>query len=272
MDELKELSSFEECLSWIDAIVTLCKSIDNTCSKLDHNFPSEYNLNGLCSYMRIHNDDSAVTSNTSSIDEGYNTEYEESVREHLRSIINDLKNKNNPQLVYSYGTGLIGQKMEEPGVIRRTEYPQMNRDRPYKLTIRGRSRKDMNSIDFHRTYQMESEILKRLNVGERICIFRVSSSLYDMEVEKNTAEYDFLLDMPFMIKPDTNMKEAHYRSDVAGVYWDKRSWIASWYVEGKRQYKSFSCKLYGFYRSKYLAIQTRLSNIYPIDFKALKRH
>ncbi|KAL8438661.1 hypothetical protein ACSSS7_000003 [Eimeria intestinalis] len=74
------------------------------------------------------------------------------------------------------------------------------------------------------------------------------------------AEYEYLLDFPEQEAPDPG-KPGDLKCDVAGVYWDKRSWIASWYEGGKRYYKSFSAKTHGFYRSKYWAIKVRLSKV-----------
>ncbi|OEH80567.1 AP2 domain transcription factor ap2xi-5 [Cyclospora cayetanensis] len=67
-------------------------------------------------------------------------------------------------------------------------------------------------------------------------------------------EYEYLLDYPEQEAPDPD-NPSDLKCDVAGVYWDKRSWIASWYEGGKRYYKSFSAKTHGFYRSKYWAIK-----------------
>ncbi|XP_026192842.1 pro-resilin [Cyclospora cayetanensis] len=73
-------------------------------------------------------------------------------------------------------------------------------------------------------------------------------------------EYEYLLDYPEQEAPDPD-NPSDLKCDVAGVYWDKRSWIASWYEGGKRYYKSFSAKTHGFYRSKYWAIKVRLSKV-----------
>lgn len=74
------------------------------------------------------------------------------------------------------------------------------------------------------------------------------------------SEYEYLLHLPEQEGPNPE-NTSDLKCDVAGVYWDKRSWIASWYEGGKRYYKSFSAKTHGFYRSKYWAIKVRLSKV-----------
>nr|CEL70312.1 TPA: AP2 domain transcription factor AP2XI-5 [Neospora caninum Liverpool] len=74
------------------------------------------------------------------------------------------------------------------------------------------------------------------------------------------SEYEYLLHLPEQEGPNPE-NATDLKCDVAGVYWDKRSWIASWYEGGKRYYKSFSAKTHGFYRSKYWAIKVRLSKV-----------
>ncbi|CCF73803.1 hypothetical protein BMR1_02g03250 [Babesia microti strain RI] len=81
----------------------------------------------------------------------------------------------------------------------------------------------------------------------------------DLSVPKATNEFDYLLSMPSQRIP-VNSKD-DMKCEIAGVYWDKRSWIASWYEDGKRYYKSFSARTHGFYRSKYFAIQIRLGKV-----------
>eukprot|EP00920_Eleutheroschizon_duboscqi_P004366 GHVT01010069.1.p1 GENE.GHVT01010069.1~~GHVT01010069.1.p1 ORF type:complete len:403 (+),score=96.57 GHVT01010069.1:913-2121(+) len=78
----------------------------------------------------------------------------------------------------------------------------------------------------------------------------------------NESDYRYLLELIDKEQPDPNLR-SELCCDVPGVYWDKRSWIASWYESGKRFYKSFSAKTHGFYRSKFWAIKVRLSKVQP---------
>ncbi|SBT77308.1 transcription factor with AP2 domain(s), putative [Plasmodium ovale] len=80
------------------------------------------------------------------------------------------------------------------------------------------------------------------------------------KIVKNESEFEYLLDLSDKEGPNMENPE-DLRCDVAGVYWDKRSWIASWYDNGKRYYKSFSAKTHGFYKSKFWAIKVRLSKV-----------
>eukprot|EP00920_Eleutheroschizon_duboscqi_P018074 GHVT01043200.1.p1 GENE.GHVT01043200.1~~GHVT01043200.1.p1 ORF type:complete len:420 (+),score=111.79 GHVT01043200.1:320-1579(+) len=73
-------------------------------------------------------------------------------------------------------------------------------------------------------------------------------------------EFDFLLSLPHRESADP-LNRDDLICEVAGVYWDKRSWIASWYDNGRRYYKSFSAKAHGFYHAKYCAIQVRLAKV-----------
>ncbi|VTZ67941.1 AP2 domain transcription factor AP2-O, putative [Plasmodium chabaudi chabaudi] len=77
---------------------------------------------------------------------------------------------------------------------------------------------------------------------------------------KDESEFEYLLDLPDKDGPNLDNPE-DLKCDIAGVYWDKRSWIASWYDNGKRYYKSFSAKTHGFYKSKFWAIKVRLSKV-----------
>lgn len=79
-------------------------------------------------------------------------------------------------------------------------------------------------------------------------------------VIKDESEFEYLLELPDKDGPNLENPE-DLRCDIAGVYWDKRSWIASWYDNGKRYYKSFSAKTHGFYKSKFWAIKVRLSKV-----------
>ncbi|VEV56603.1 transcription factor with AP2 domain(s), putative [Plasmodium vinckei vinckei] len=77
---------------------------------------------------------------------------------------------------------------------------------------------------------------------------------------KDESEFEYLLELPDKDGPNLDNPE-DLKCDIAGVYWDKRSWIASWYDNGKRYYKSFSAKTHGFYKSKFWAIKVRLSKV-----------
>ncbi|EUD67277.1 hypothetical protein C922_02427 [Plasmodium inui San Antonio 1] len=80
------------------------------------------------------------------------------------------------------------------------------------------------------------------------------------KIIKNESEFEYLLELSDKEGPNLENPD-DLKCDVAGVYWDKRSWIASWYDNGKRYYKSFSAKTHGFYKSKFWAIKVRLSKV-----------
>ncbi|CDR97722.1 hypothetical protein, conserved [Babesia bigemina] len=103
------------------------------------------------------------------------------------------------------------------------------------------------------------EALKALEVGGMMVIHkRKTQKDSAMEIRKATKCYDYLLDIPLTAEPDPELGEQQFKCLVPGVYWDKRSWIASWYEDGVRHYSSFSAKMHGFYRAKYFAIQVRM--------------
>ncbi|GBE62210.1 AP2 domain transcription factor AP2XI-5 [Babesia ovata] len=119
------------------------------------------------------------------------------------------------------------------------------------------------------------EALKALEVGGLMVIHkRKTQKDSAMEIRKSTKCYDYLLDIPLAAEPDPELGEQQFRSIVPGVYWDKRSWIASWYEDGIRHYSSFSARMHGFYRAKYFAIQVRMyktqSHVNLLDEEAVE--
>ncbi|GIX65727.1 transcription factor with AP2 domain, putative [Babesia caballi] len=113
--------------------------------------------------------------------------------------------------------------------------------------------------EFKRANASMSQSLKALDEGERMVIPMLASKRKDaIEVIKCTKCYDYLLDIPMKAEPDPELGDQQYKCVVPGVYWDKRSWIASWYYDGVRSYKSFSARLHGFFRAKYYAIHVRM--------------
>lgn len=125
-------------------------------------------------------------------------------------------------------------------------------------------------------YAELARTLKALDVGGVMIISkRRSHRDSHIYVKKSTKSYDYLLDIPATAGPDPALGEQQYKCIVPGVYWDKRSWIASWYDRGNRCYSSFSAKMHGFYKAKYFAIHVRMYktrvNTKPIDEAAVER-
>eukprot|EP00922_Rhytidocystis_sp_ex-Travisia-forbesii_P011733 GHVS01017472.1.p1 GENE.GHVS01017472.1~~GHVS01017472.1.p1 ORF type:complete len:674 (-),score=167.11 GHVS01017472.1:667-2688(-) len=80
----------------------------------------------------------------------------------------------------------------------------------------------------------------------------------ERDMDETLKRYEYLLVLePNQEKP-VGLTDADLKCNISGVYWDRRSWLASWYEHGKRHYRSFSAKAYGFYRSKFHAIKIRL--------------
>lgn len=118
--------------------------------------------------------------------------------------------------------------------------------------------------------------LKKLPVGGGLIISKQRNmKSTEMYVRKHTSSFDYLLDLPTFAAPDESLGEDKNKCVVAGVYWDKRSWIASWYDGGTRHYNSFSARMHGFYRAQYFAIQVRLfknrQKNKPLDYEAVER-
>ncbi|KJP85867.1 hypothetical protein AK88_04515 [Plasmodium fragile] len=100
-----------------------------------------------------------------------------------------------------------------------------------------------------------SKSVEKRNIKKYGTVNRPSSKII-----KNESEFEYLLELSDKEGPNLENPD-DLKCDVAGVYWDKRSWIASWYDNGKRYYKSFSAKTHGFYKSKFWAIKVRLSKV-----------
>lgn len=136
--------------------------------------------------------------------------------------------------------------------------------------------KEEDSDDTDKEYKACAKALKGLKVGGMMVISK-RRSLKDSQVyvRKSTACYDYLLDIPLLAEPDPELGAQQYKCIVPGVYWDKRSWIASWYEGGARCYSSFSAKMHGFYKAKYFAIQVRLfktkGTLKPLDQDAVEK-
>eukprot|EP00922_Rhytidocystis_sp_ex-Travisia-forbesii_P011728 GHVS01017466.1.p1 GENE.GHVS01017466.1~~GHVS01017466.1.p1 ORF type:complete len:693 (-),score=166.16 GHVS01017466.1:667-2745(-) len=91
---------------------------------------------------------------------------------------------------------------------------------------------------------------------EELAAAALSSDERDMD--ETLKRYEYLLVLEPNLEKPLGLTDADLKCNISGVYWDRRSWLASWYEHGKRHYRSFSAKAYGFYRSKFHAIKIRL--------------
>ncbi|EDO05509.1 AP2 domain family protein [Babesia bovis T2Bo] len=128
-------------------------------------------------------------------------------------------------------------------------------------------KKIARSSEVIREHREIAQRLKSLEVGG-IMVIKKRRSHRDsqIEIKKSTDFYDYLLDIPVTAEPDPELGVQQYKCLVPGVYWDKRSWIASWYENGIRCYSSFSAKMHGFYKAKYFAIHVRIFKTKNADF------
>ncbi|GFE55415.1 hypothetical protein BaOVIS_028190 [Babesia ovis] len=147
-------------------------------------------------------------------------------------------------------------------------------EKPINESNRSSLSKADKIIELNREHMEMAEALKSLEVGGLMIINkRRSHKEAQMEIRKATKCYDYLLDIPLIAEPDPELGAQQYKCLVPGVYWDKRSWIASWYDQGNRCYSSFSAKMHGFYKAKYFAIHVRMfktNNLKSLDQAAVE--
>ncbi|XP_953804.1 uncharacterized protein TA16105 [Theileria annulata] len=268
MNSKENKTNLEAYLSWIDAILNLCNKIDSVCTKLDKKFPSGANSSHLKKYKHSINVYEIIKhyswQNNIRTKDLIN-KYKNNSEWKLENIIkNTGKTYNNEMVQINCGNkaclGHFGLNGEISGtkLIKRRGEDKVKIEQGFKIDLNSKCGNKRNQ---DKRYELESEILKNLEVGQKIFITSKSSTKKSVEFTKITQDYDYLLNGKAGENKIKIIKYQELFCDVPGVYWDKRSWIASWYQHGKRYYRSFSAKLYGFNRAKYFAIQSRLSNL-----------
>lgn len=259
-------TNFEEYLAWIDAILNLCNNIDVVCTNLDKNFPSGTNSSHLVNYKRSINVYEIIkyysrpNNKPNEVLRHYRTDNEWK-NEYITNISGKPKIDEIVQIKQGYKSCLRSFGLNKEVRVKRETGPQEDKikiEQGLKIVLHS---KTGNKRNLERMYDLESEILKNLEIGQKIYITSKTSTKKQVELTKITQDYDYLLEGKIADSKNKIKIFKELYCDVPGVYWDKRSWIASWYWEGKRYYRSFSAKLYGFNRAKYFAIQARLSNL-----------
>ncbi|ORM40389.1 uncharacterized protein BXIN_1931 [Babesia sp. Xinjiang] len=165
----------------------------------------------------------------------------------------------------------LRRKSSDRGKVRAT---RSDSERSLSDSFRSSLSREERVMELSREHREMAESLKALEVGGLMVINkRRSHKEAHMEIRKATKCYDYLLDIPLTAEPDPELGEQQYKCLVPGVYWDKRSWIASWYDQGNRCYSSFSAKMHGFYKAKYFAIHVRMfktNNLKTLDEAAVE--
>lgn len=220
-------ASPQQYIKWLDAIHTVCVKLDDLCQKLDNEFPHSMarweEQNGGGEAGGILNARKLFVENE-----------EELLR--LNSTINDVGDNRSRKRDESQASDVSG------GVhCSSASSPSSKRSR----------------VETGASYPSKSNLI---NTKHEKNISSSNSSSNGCAVLPTEEEYEYLLELPEQDGPDLQNPD-DLKCDVAGVYWDKRSWIASWYDGGKRYYKSFSAKTHGFYKSKFWAIKVRLSKV-----------
>ncbi|KAK2194818.1 AP2-ERF domain [Babesia duncani] len=277
-------------MAWMETYMKICTNLDSVCYKMDGSFPCDeatkmqnlYLTNDV--HTHVDGNQGRQRQNTGYIDEGCNIDCPEmdTTREYNQE----------PMQMHQYEKQHIAQVVDTSNIYEMDKHLEMviasevnaalpfvwtDADKPvgcaknyifhipkgyFKKGKGGRRVIDKNEWEkIDCLERAGNQMLKQLKVGSQMVLVkrRRKEDTY-LSIYKITPAFDYLLDIPWYIHPDPSSGEQHFRCSIPGVYWDKRSWIASWYRNGKRCYSSFSAKLHGFYKSKYFAIHVRLYN------------
>ncbi|EKX74124.1 hypothetical protein BEWA_041620 [Theileria equi strain WA] len=216
-------ADFDHLLNWIDTIVSLCRNLDGVCHKIDGFFPSDDGSNTMA-WLR--------------------NAMEERESLDFSSLYANYAHPEYTMSRENFSENQQGWGMEDPGMLKSEGSGKI---------LPQKSRKQKKGDQLANLKLLE-------NGGEMIVVKRRKKRSTNVNIIKVTNAYDYLLEIPWFSEPDPSKGSHQYKCSIPGVYWDKRSWIASWYRDGRRYYSSFSAKLHGFYKSKYYAIQVRLYN------------
>lgn len=279
-------SGIEKYLQWLDAIHTACSKLDDLCSKLDRNFPNatrewdatSAGIRGARQLFQMyadiqppqpmHHQHHAHTPGAhgshSMQDEMFNINPRKRPRRDPSTALGPPASMQGPQspagtLAHEFAgvaTSMPNRSLQHiqqasTGTI--TTIGMGGAYGPPVVDLQGKPVAGGPSLSMPIAQACNPSLPGTANVLPPAGV-PTTASLADR------GEYEYLLDYPEQEAPDPD-NPSDLKCDVAGVYWDKRSWIASWYEGGKRYYKSFSAKTHGFYRSKYWAIKVRLSKV-----------
>lgn len=282
------LSGIEKYLQWLDAIHTACSKLDDLCSKLDRNFPNatrewdatSAGIRGARQLFKMFADAQPPQQVQHQPHAAGGAHGPPSQQEELFSANPRKRPRRDPaNAVGAAAGGLHGAQPAAGGLAHEFagaaislagRAPLQHLQQPPTGTMaamglgggtygtpvidpQGKPVGGGLSLSMRMTQQCSSPLPGTANVLP-------PAGVPATPLLGDGGDYEYLLDYPEQEAPDPD-NPSDLKCDVAGVYWDKRSWIASWYEGGKRYYKSFSAKTHGFYRSKYWAIKVRLSKV-----------